>query len=115
MYITQEENIKKDIINIAYRWRNANSILKNKDVPILNKNLIPIWVFCLEHFFWKANHFCWNLNQYGVSSKIQNGLEKLFTMFKIYEWDRFKILSNLLMKQKFTSSKLKAIIIIVNV
>src|SRR5690625_475989 len=111
--ITQEENLKKDIVHIAYRWRNANSILKNKDVPILNKNLIPIWMFCLEHFFWKANHFCWNLNQYGASSKIQNGLEKLLPKFKSYEWVRFQILSNLSMNQKFTSSKLKALFRIV--
>ena len=66
-----DEHLKKEIIHIAYRWRSSNSILNNIDKPILNPDLIPIWLFCVEHFFWKANHFCWNLNQYGANDLIK--------------------------------------------
>ncbi len=102
-----DEQLKRDIINIAYRWRSSNSILKNIDKPILNKELIEIWLFCVEHFFWKANHFCWNLNQYGPNQVIALKLSEILPKFTSFEWVRYQILSNMAIAQKFNSSELR--------
>jgi hypothetical protein len=107
--LANDEELKKQIIHVAYKWRNANSILKVEDKPILNKKLIPIWLFCTEHFFWKANHFCWNLNQYGANSIITQKLNDLIPKFKSFEWVRYQILSNMANVQNFNSSELREI------
>jgi len=107
--LVNDEELKKKIIHIAYKWRSANSILKTWEKPILNEKLIPIWLFCLEHFFWKANHFCWNLNQYGANSLTTQRLNELILKFKSFEWVRYQILSNMANVQNFNTSELKEI------
>lgn len=107
--LANDEQLKKEIIQIAFRWRRSNSILKNIDQPILNKDLIEIWIFCLEHFFWKANHFCWNLNQYGPNNLIALKLNEIIPKFKSFEWVRYQILSNLASVQSFNSTELREI------
>lgn len=107
--LTNDEHLKEEIIHIAYRWRNSNSILKNIDKSILNPDLIPIWLFCVEHFFWKANHFCWNLNQYGSNDLINLKLNEIIPKFKSFEWVRYQILSNLSTVQHFNTSELREI------
>ncbi|MDR1898100.1 MAG: RNA-directed DNA polymerase [Prevotellaceae bacterium] len=107
--LVNDDELKKQIVNIAYRWRNANSILKEIGAPLLNQDMIPVWLFCVEHFFWKANHFCWNLNQYGANSTISAKLKDLLPKFKDYEWVRYQILSNMATVQNFTPSELKEI------
>jgi len=105
--LANDESLKKEIIHIAYRWRNANSILKENDKPVLNENLIPIWLFCLKNFCWKANHFCWNLNQYGVNDLIKKELLNLLPKFVSFEWVRYQILSNMAFVQNFNTTELK--------
>lgn len=107
--LANDELLKKEIVHIAYRWRNSNAILQNIDKPILNKGLIDIWLFCVEHFFWKANHFCWNLNQYGTNEIIAFKLNEIIPKFKSFEWVRYQILSNMAMVQDFNSSELREI------
>jgi hypothetical protein len=107
--LVNDEQLKKGIIHIAYRWRSSNSILKNIDNPILNKDLIEIWLFCVEHFFWKANHFCWNLNQYGANDFISLKLNEIIPRFKSFEWVRYQILSNMATVQNFNSTELREI------
>ncbi|MEY4570828.1 MAG: hypothetical protein RLZ10_21 [Bacteroidota bacterium] len=107
--LINDEDLKKQIVHIAYKWRSLNSILKSVDKPILNEDLIPIWLFCVEHFFWKANHFCWNLNQYGASSLVTLKLNELIQKFKSFEWVRYQILSNMASVQNFNSSELREI------
>jgi hypothetical protein len=107
--LVNDEQLKKEIIHIAYRWRSSNSILKNIDNPILNKDLIEIWLFCVEHFFWKANHFCWNLNQYGANDFISLKLNEIIPRFKSFEWVRYQILSNMATVQNFNSTELREI------
>ncbi len=107
--LASDEHLKKEIIHIAYRWRSSNSILKNLDKAILNKELIDIWLFCVEHFFWKANHFCWNLNQYGSNEFITLKLNEIIPRFKSFEWVRYQILSNMATVQKFNTSELREI------
>lgn len=100
---------KKEIIYQTYRWRNANKILNEYDKPILNLNLIPIWIFLLEHFFWKANHFCWNLNLYGENKMIHQELLKLQASdrLKRYEWVRYQIFSNMIHLENVSQAELK--------
>ena len=107
--IANDEELKSKMVNQAYKWRNSNTILKTIDKPILNEALIPIWLFCVEHFFWKANHFCWNLNQYGTNMFIATRLNELLTKFKSFEWVRYQILSNTATVQNFNPSELKEI------
>ncbi|MBS1649976.1 MAG: hypothetical protein JSR09_09760 [Bacteroidetes bacterium] len=107
--LINDEDLKKQIVHIAYKWRSSNSILKSVDKPILNEDLIPIWLFCVEHFFWKANHFCWNLNQYGANSLVTLKLNELIPKFKSFEWVRYQILSNMASVQNFNSSELREI------
>lgn len=105
--LTNDEEIKKQIVHIAYKWRSANAILKTEDKQILNEKLIPIWLFCVEHFFWKANHFCWNLNQYGANQEIALKLNELLNKFNSFEWVKYQILSNMASVQAFNPSELK--------
>ncbi len=107
--LANDEHLKKEIIHIAYRWRSSNAILKNLDKPILNKDLIEIWLFCVEYFFWKANHFCWNLNQYDANEFVTQKLNEIIPKFKSFEWVRYQILSNMATVQNFNSSELKEI------
>jgi hypothetical protein len=107
--LTNDEDLKKQIVHLAYKWRNANAILKSVDKAVLHEKLIPIWLFCLEHFFWKAPHFCWNLNQYGANADIALKLSELLAKFKFYEWVRYQILSNMASVQVFNSSELRDI------
>jgi len=107
--LANDEDLKKQIVQYAYRWRNANSILKSVDKQVIHEALIPVWLFCVEYFFWKANHFCWNLNLYGENSMISSKLNELLPKFKCFEWVRYQILSNMANVQKFDTSELKEI------
>ena len=107
--LANDEHLKREIIHIAYRWRNSNAILKSIDKPVLNEGLIPIWLYCVEHFFWKSNHFCWNLNQYGSNEYITLKLNEIIPKFKSFEWVRYQILSNMAIAQQFNSSELREI------
>lgn len=107
--LINDEDLKKQIVHIAYLWRSSNSILKSVEKPILNESLIPIWIFCVEHFFWKANHFCWNLNQYEANTLVTLKLNELIPKFKSFEWVRYQILSNMASVQNFNSSELREI------
>jgi hypothetical protein len=107
--LTNDDELKKQIIHIAYKWRSSNSILKSVDKQILNNALIPIWLFCVEHFFWKSNHFCWNLNQYGANTTVAVKLNALIPKFKSFEWVRYQILSNMATAQKFNTTELRDI------
>ncbi len=107
--ILNSDSFTKEIVHQAYRWRNANGILKQERKQLLNKDMIDIWLFCVEHVFWKANHFCWNLNQYGKNNYIKEELNHIFNNLKYYEWARYQILSNMAFAQKFNQSELKSI------
>lgn len=109
--ILNDDEVKNELIHYTYRWRSANSVLNEFDKPILNEDLIPVWLFAIEHFFWKANHFCWNLNQYGQNEDIKKKLfeiEAKKTLQK-YEWVRYQIWSNMASCQSFSRSELKLI------
>ncbi|MCS3798508.1 reverse transcriptase domain-containing protein [Niastella sp. OAS944] len=107
MALTDHE-IQREIIDLAFRWRNAANILKSIGrKPILHKSLIPYWIEGITHMFWKANHFCWNLNQYGPDEHIKHNLLKLFQKFKQLEWVRYQILSNMALVQRFNLSELR--------
>ena len=102
-----EDTLKRTFIHLAYRWRTAVSILKDLRTDFtLNANLIPVWLFGLSHLFWKANHFCWNLNQYGKNEIIKDELQFLFEQFSQYEWVQYQILSNIALVQELSSSDL---------
>ena len=104
-----ENTTKRTIIyHSAYRWRTAVSILKDLRVHFtVNTALIPIWLFGLNHLFWKANHFCWNLNQYGENESVKSDLQILYDQFYQYEWVRYQILSNIALVQQLTTSDME--------
>jgi hypothetical protein len=103
----KDDKFNKQIISLAYRWRNANSILSGQMKGKPNDKMVPIWLFCLEHYYWKANHFCWNLNLYGPNQEISKAIQHLMPKFRIYEWVRFQMLSNMSNGQIFDASQLK--------
>ncbi len=92
--VLSNTNITDSIIHLAYRWRLSISILKQHKTVTLNEKLIDVWLFCTEHFFWKASHFCWNLNQFGANKHIHNRLKQISEELHVYEWVRYQILSN---------------------
>lgn len=103
------DTTKREIQHQTYKWRNGNRILKDFGQEILNEKLIPIWIFLLENFFWKANHFCWNLNLYGKNEEIQNQLFALQASSRLsrYEWTRYQIFSNFSNYEEVNLSQLK--------
>jgi retron-type reverse transcriptase len=107
--VAADDSLKKEIIHIAYRWRHANAILTKTAQPVLNPEMIPVWIACVEIFFWKANHFCWNLNQYGDNKVVKSKLIELMPKFANFEWVRYQILSNMAFAQQFHPSELKRI------
>jgi len=108
--IMNDEYFIKNIINQAYRWRSATNILsQNLTNYKPNEKMIDVWLFCAEYVFWKSNHFCWNLTQYGKNDKIKKKLLFIFYKLHQYEWSQYQILYNLSHAQKFTDSELKAL------
>jgi hypothetical protein len=105
--ILSSDSFTKKIVHQAYRWRSANGILKQEKKQLLNKEMIDIWLFCVQYVFWKANHFCWNLNQYGKNDYIKEELNDIFNNLKYYEWARYQILSNMAFVQDFNQTELK--------
>jgi hypothetical protein len=102
-----DKELKKEIIHYAYLWRSSNSILKTFDQQKLSPELKDIWLFCVEHFYWKADHFCWNLNQYGPDKKITDELINITDRLQDFEWVQYQILNNLAMHQDFSMKQLK--------
>lgn len=103
-----DEKLQREYIHCAYRWRTAVSILRDlKESVEPSKHLIPVWLHGLEHLFWKANHFCWNLNQYGEDEAISIALQEKLDDFRNYEWVQYQILSNLGLVQKLTNEQLE--------
>jgi hypothetical protein len=102
------DNQQRDFINYAYRWRTAMSILKEFKLEAkASKDLIDVWLFGISHLFWKANHFVWNLNQYGANVYIKHELMKLFKRFDYFEWVQYQILSNMATVQPFDEKELR--------
>lgn len=102
------DDFRKELVDKAFRFRNSINILHSFGLnPTVSPKLIPIWIFCIEHIFWKANHFCWNLNQYGKNELVKSALNSLMIKFKHLEWVRYQILSNMALVQTFSGSELK--------
>lgn len=99
----------KEIFHQTYRWRNGNRILSEYDKPILEEYFIDIWFYLMVHLFWKANHFCWNLNLYEEKKSIVKRLLPMVYEKKLnrFEWVKYQILFNLADYKNWSTSELK--------
>lgn len=85
------DSFEDELLNAAYIWRVYVRILFEYDNTInLNKKLIPIWIAGLNTLYWRANHFCWNLNKYKLENKYRTQISKIKTKYKRFEWVEYQ-------------------------
>ncbi|WP_246296956.1 reverse transcriptase domain-containing protein [Winogradskyella vidalii] len=91
-FISEEiDTLEVDLIGSAYVWRVYVRLLRQYNSEIkLNKTLIPIWLAGLNTFFWRANHFCWNLKNYQLDSDNKFNILLIKEKYKRFEWFNYQ-------------------------
>ncbi|MCB9295358.1 MAG: hypothetical protein H6559_19875 [Lewinellaceae bacterium] len=89
--IDNVESFEDDLLDAAYIWRAYVRLLFEYDKEIsLNKKLVPIWIAGLNTLYWRANHFCWNLNKYKLGNNYRSIISKIKTAYKRFEWVEYQ-------------------------
>jgi len=91
-FVSEEiDTLEVDLIGSAYVWRVYVRLLRQYNSKIkLNGTLIPIWLAGLNTFFWRANHFCWNLNNYQLDNYSKTNILLITTKYKRFEWFNYQ-------------------------
>jgi hypothetical protein len=110
----KDENIanEREFLHLGYRYRTTIKELRRFEKYYKLKpkqKLLKYWIFLLEHYFWRANQFCWVLNEYTSTKELKNKLFKLIKKFRSYEWVRYHIYSTLNLTQEFSKIDLTEI------
>lgn len=81
------ESLEVDLISSAYIWRVYVRILKQyQERTNISETLLPIWLAGLNTFFWRANHFCWNLNYHELDNDVKTEIVSIREKYKRFEW-----------------------------
>lgn len=89
--IDEIDSFEEDLLGSAYIWRVYVRLLHEYDNEIqLNNKLIPIWLAGLNTFFWRANHFCWNLNKYKLGNKLETEISNIKSKYNRFEWVQYQ-------------------------
>jgi len=97
-------SLEDELLDAAYIWRVYVRILLEYDSQVeLNKKLIPIWIAGLNTIYWRANHFCWNLNKYKLEDNYRAEISKIKKKYKRFEW--FEYQSNILFMNNISLRK----------
>jgi len=91
------------ILEIAYQYRSAIKGLKKSDKDFKpDETMIPFWLYLLEKFPWRADHFCWIFNEFKDNEFLKEQLFKMIDIFQSYEWIRHHIYLTVAMSQTIT-------------
>lgn len=86
---------ENELLDAAYIWRVYVRMLFEYDAAVnLNQKLVPIWIAGLKTIYWRANHFCWNLNKYKLKNDHKRQIKKITKEYKRFEWVKYQ--SNIL-------------------
>ncbi|MFC5044683.1 reverse transcriptase domain-containing protein [Aquimarina hainanensis] len=105
MFVSDDlESLEVDLIGSAYIWRVYVRLLHQYNDKIkLSKTLIPIWIAGLNTFFWRANHFCWNLNNHPIDNEYKREIISIKEKYKRFEW--FSYQTNILFIENINLSE----------
>lgn len=86
----------KDIrgfLTLSQKWRVTVKAINSIQDYSPNQELIKIWLFGIEHFFWKANSMVWNFKLYDDLSPFSKEIEKVLNDFTHFEWVQYQLIS----------------------
>lgn len=88
--------LETKLIELGYLWRAHVRMLKDFEGEYdFNYKLVKIWIAGMNTFFWRSNHFCWNLKNYNLKKR---DVLKIFdpkNSIHRFEWCTYQI-NNLL-------------------
>ncbi len=88
--------LESKLIELGYLWRTHLRMLKDFEGEYdFDYKLVNIWIAGMNTFFWRSNHFCWNLKNYNLKRK---DIVKIFDQknsIHRFEWCTYQI-NNLL-------------------
>ncbi|EOX4447586.1 reverse transcriptase domain-containing protein [Vibrio alginolyticus] len=83
----------REFLTLSQRWRSLVSSLKADSGYTPNEDLIEVWLFGVEHIFWKANSMVWNLSLYDSLENYSREYERILTILSRFEWVKYQLLS----------------------
>ncbi len=83
----------RDFLTASQRWRSLVSSLKSESNYTPNSELIDVWLFGIEHIFWKANSMVWNLSLYDSLENYAEEYERILARLQRFEWVKYQLLS----------------------
>ena len=83
----------RHFLTLSQRWRGFASSLIQLGKYKPNTNLIKVWLFGVEHMFWKANSMIWNLKLYDDLELHSKEYERLLKRLARFEWVKYQLLS----------------------
>lgn len=93
--IDDNDFFEVELLDAAYLWRAyIRMLFEYDDEVFLSEKLIPIWIAGLNTLYWRANHFCWNLNKYKLKNEYRSLIIRIKTKYKRFEWVEYQ--SNIL-------------------
>ncbi|WP_305462980.1 RNA-directed DNA polymerase [Photobacterium leiognathi] len=85
--------VVREFLTLSQRWRSLVPSLKDEVGYQPNTDLIDVWLFGVEHIFWKANSMVWNLNLYESLESHHEKYDLIMLNLGRFEWVRYQLLS----------------------
>ncbi len=83
----------REFINLSQKWRITTKAILDIQYFEPNKELVDIWFFGIENFFWKCNSLVWNLKLYSDLSDFSQVYSRIYSSFKRFEWVQYQLLA----------------------
>ena len=85
----------REFFTLSQKWRSTVKILEENKEWHPDQSMIPIWLFGVRKFYWKANIIACNLRYYKDLSLYYDLIISTFREFQSYEWVQYQILSGI--------------------
>lgn len=83
----------RQFLTLSQRWRALALPLKDVGKYTPNIELIKVWLFGVEHIFWKTNSMVWNLKLYDSLESHSHDYENIIENLSRFEWVKYQMLS----------------------
>jgi len=104
------DDLETKLLEYGYLWRTYVRMLNEFEGTFeFNYELVSIWITGINTFFWRSNHFCWNLKNYKLEESDLNIIFSESNSIHRFEWCTYQVNSLLLKPQIIAHFDLKQI------
>ncbi len=105
--LAKDSLIDRDFIKLSVQYGTA---LRELNATVMPKDdLLPLWIYLFDKFFWRANNFWLTLRYYKNNEILKKHLLASVKKENLYEWHRYYEYFLLSVTQEFTDKEMRSL------